>query len=56
MTEQIVETDSLTERALKFKRRIQELHVPYEEVHKDMENKRNRHLSQSFFIFPNVYK
>ncbi|XP_060846248.1 tigger transposable element-derived protein 1-like, partial [Rhopalosiphum padi] len=42
LTEQVLMTVPLTERALKFKRRIQELLVPYEEVRKDIENKRKQ--------------
>jgi len=44
-------TDPLTERVLKFKRGIQGLVVPYEEVRKDIENK---HQLQIFFILPNA--
>lgn len=49
LTEKVFMTDPLTERALKFKRGIQELLVPYEEVRKDIENKRKQTSITNFF-------
>ncbi|XP_050063106.1 tigger transposable element-derived protein 1-like [Aphis gossypii] len=49
LTERVLETDPLTERALKFKRGIQELLVPYEEIRKDVENKRKQTSITNFF-------
>ncbi|KAL4084407.1 hypothetical protein QTP88_028230 [Uroleucon formosanum] len=49
LTERVLETDPLTERALKFKRGIQELLVPYKEVRKDVENKRKQTSITNFF-------
>ncbi|KAF0746713.1 tigger transposable element-derived protein 1-like [Aphis craccivora] len=49
LTEKVFMTDPLTERAFKFKRGIQELLVPYEEVCKDIENKRKQTSITNFF-------
>lgn len=51
LTERVLETDPFTERALKFKRGIQELLVPDEEVRKDVKNKRKQ-TSITKFIHP----
>ena len=54
-TERVLEIDPLTERALKFNRGIQGLLVPYEEVRKDVENKRKQTSIANFSIFLNMF-
>lgn len=49
LTERVLQTDPLTERALKLKRGIQELLVPYEKIRKDIENKRKQTSITNFF-------
>jgi len=54
LTERVLQTKSLTKKALMFKRGIQELLVPYEEVRKDRKQKETNINNTFFFILPNI--